>query len=116
VSPCPYCSTSADDVLGATDHAIALLASDPITPGHCIVAPRRHVGELFALDAGEQQEVWTLIAAIRNRIRAEVIIEVFHLGFSEFHDIDGHLHIHVVPQHSGAALHLPEQVEWVRNQ
>jgi diadenosine tetraphosphate (Ap4A) HIT family hydrolase len=100
--------------LGATDQAIALLASDPITPGHCIVAPRRHVGELLALDAGEQQELWSLIAAMRNRIQTEIIVELFHLGFAESHDGDGHLHIHVVPQHSGVAPHLPEQIEWVR--
>jgi diadenosine tetraphosphate (Ap4A) HIT family hydrolase len=114
VSPCPYCSASDDDALSITAQAIAFLASDPITPGHCIIAPRRHVGELFALDVLEQQEVWSLIAAMRAGILGKGSIETFHLGFAEFHGGDGHLHIHIVPQYSGDALHLPEQVEWVR--
>ena len=114
MSTCPYCCASEDDAWGVTEQAIAVPASDPVTPGHCIIAPRRHVSELYELDAQEQQEVWSLIATVRNRIMAGVNVESFHLGFVESHDGTGHMHVHVVPQPLGETIHLPEQVEWIK--
>jgi diadenosine tetraphosphate (Ap4A) HIT family hydrolase len=71
------------------------------------------VSELFDLDVGEQQAVWALIATMRERVTAIVNVETFHIGFVEFHDCEGHLHVHVVPEVLGAGIDLPTGIEWV---
>ena len=40
---CLFCSTTPDDALAASEYGIVVPAAQPATPGHILVAPRRHV-------------------------------------------------------------------------
>ena len=78
-----------------------------------LVVPRRHVSSLYALDVGEQRELWGLVTEIRNRLARSMRIEGFHLGFVDFADGESHAFVHVVPRIPGEPLVLPAGVEWV---
>lgn len=78
-----------------------------------VVAPRRHVSSLYALDVGEQQELWALVTEIRNRLARSMRIESFHLGFVDFPGGESHAFVHVVPRVPGESVELPAGIEWV---
>jgi diadenosine tetraphosphate (Ap4A) HIT family hydrolase len=50
-----FCSTSPDDAWVTSEYGIAVPPAQPLTPGHVVVAPRRHVAGFYDLDVEEQR-------------------------------------------------------------
>lgn len=46
---CPFCHLP-EPPLAETEHAFAIRDKHPISPGHSLIVPRRHVSSIFALD------------------------------------------------------------------
>jgi diadenosine tetraphosphate (Ap4A) HIT family hydrolase len=114
---CPYCSVSAEGAWASTENALALWHPLPITPGHCTVAPRRHVVEFHDLDVQEQRAVWDLVDQMRRHIASYFKVDRFHIGFANFPPEDfGHTHIHIVPVGQGEYAELPKDIEWISDE
>ncbi|UCU96331.1 HIT family protein [Hydrogenophaga taeniospiralis] len=50
--PCPFCSLSEKRVLGQNAHALWIRDGFPISQGHSLVIPKRHVGSFFDISSG----------------------------------------------------------------
>jgi diadenosine tetraphosphate (Ap4A) HIT family hydrolase len=102
-SHCPFCNVKQDQTVAANDVAFALPDAFPVTEGHTLVIPKRHVMSLFELSEVEQAEVWRLVTAVRNRLMDELVPDGFNIGVN-----DGaaagqtvmHAHVHIIPRHS----------------
>ena len=53
-SSCPFCDVKQDRQIAASDDARAIRDKYPLTDGHTLVVPRRHVASLFELSDEEQ--------------------------------------------------------------
>jgi len=114
LSQCTYCAITPEEAWIATDEAIALPYPEPLATCHMVVAPRRHVSSLYALDVGEQRALWALVTEIRARLTRSMRVEGFYLGFADFPEGDAaHALVHVVPRVSGEVVVLPDGIEWV---
>lgn len=90
------------------DRTLAFLDDDPATPGHSLVIPKRHEGDLLLLEEDD------LVAVVRTaRTLATAMSTVLEPdGFSLFHttgDLVGsveHAHLHVVPRTVDDGIHL----------
>ncbi len=51
-SHCPFCAPAAERIVRAFDAVLVLRDGFPISPGHTLIVPRRHVASFFALEAG----------------------------------------------------------------
>jgi diadenosine tetraphosphate (Ap4A) HIT family hydrolase len=51
---CPFCLLDKSRILLESDFAAAVADLYPISPGHTLVVPKRHVGSLFDLPEEEQ--------------------------------------------------------------
>lgn len=107
---CLFCSTSEADVYSASPYGIVLPAPQPLTPGHVVVAPRRHVPGFYDLDVEEQRGLWNLVSEVRRHVVAALHLESAAIGFEDGEGEHGHAHIHVVPRRPG--VHLA-RIEWV---
>jgi ATP adenylyltransferase len=110
---CPLCSLAEADSWLFSDHAISAPHDNPVSFGHAVVAPRRHVSLFFDLDAFEQKMVWDAVRAVKRRVAEGLRVERFHVGFVDYEHGDGHAYIHVIPQGVGDEFSLPEGVQWV---
>ena len=96
--------------------AAALHDGFPVSPGHTLVVPRRHVGSLFDLAPEEQQDIWALVARVRERLNADHQVDGFNVGLN-----DGpaagqtvlHAHVHVIPRYEGDLPDPRGGVRWV---
>ena len=101
---CPFCRPEPSLIRVESPHALAVPDGFPVTPGHTLVVPRRHVASLFELPAEEQAAVWNLVAEVRALLLAELRPAGFTIGIN-----DGpaagqtvlHAHVHVVPRRHG---------------
>lgn len=111
---CVFCAiphTEAERVLAQSQLAYVVLNKFPYNPGHVLVVPLRHVGELEDVTAEENVELQALlqraIGAIRQTAGPDGFNIGLNLGRTAGAGIPEHLHWHVVPRWSGDTNFMP---------
>lgn len=107
MNDCPFCDRIAADEYDYSDpHAVAFEPLNPVTPGHLLVVPRRHVR-----DAGEDPEVtartMSLAADIAGPAEDDGAYNLITSAGRAATQSVFHLHIHLIPRREGDGLHLP---------
>ena len=102
---CPFCTIGEHvEVLCKTDIAMAILDSFPISPGHTLVIPKRHVPDYFELTAEEQNELWQLVNRCKLILQDRFHPDGFNIGIN-VGEMAGqsifHVHIHLIPRYEG---------------
>ncbi len=104
-SPCPFCSPPPQDrlVLEAELYRI-IWDGFPVSPGHALVIPRKHVSTWFDATREEQIALLAGIEKARECILRNYAPDGFNIGIN-VNAAAGqtvfHLHIHVIPRYSG---------------
>jgi diadenosine tetraphosphate (Ap4A) HIT family hydrolase len=101
---CPFCSLPPERLWLANAHALAFRDAYPLTEGHTLVVPRRHVASVFDAPAPEQAALWALVAEVRVRLRQDYAPDGFTLGVNGGEAAGqtvGHGHVHVIPRRWG---------------
>ena len=115
-SPCPFCNPDQSKTLLANDHALAFWDGFPVTPGHCLIVPKRHIVSFFEATREEQAALFDLVAGVRQLLLAERNPDGFNIGVN-----DGiaagqtvmHLHIHLIPRYAGDTEDPRGGVRWI---
>jgi ATP adenylyltransferase len=98
-------------VLRREDLAFVTLAKYPYNPGHLLVLPTRHVGELEDLTAEEHAAIAGLLTRGVRALRTASEPHGFNVGLNLGHvagaGIPEHLHWHVVPRWGGDTNFMP---------
>ncbi len=114
---CVFCAlldgTSDDDerILARDDRAFVTLAKYPYNPGHLLVLPTRHVGEIEDVTVEENVAISALVQRGVLALRAAAEPHGFNIGVNLGHvagaGIPEHLHWHVVPRWGGDTNFMP---------
>jgi len=113
---CPFCNLQKSRVILDNDHAIAIYDGYPVTPGHSLIIPKRHISSFFEATREEQTALLDLLAEVRERLLAEHNPDGFNIGIN-----DGaaagqtvmHLHIHLIPRYDGDMSDPRGGVRWI---
>jgi ATP adenylyltransferase len=121
LSDCIFCDKPAagDDestyILARGDRAFVILNAYPYNPGHLMVAPLRHVGELEDLEPAELADASEMlqrsIRALKRAEQPDGFNVGMNLGRVAGAGIPGHLHWHVVPRWNGDTNFMPVVAE-----
>ena len=102
---CPFCSVEPDRLLMENSLAVVLADRYPVTSGHRLVVPRRHVGDYFELGTPETSACQRLLARSRDEmLAADPTIEGFNVGINCGEPAGQtvmHCHIHLIPRRRG---------------
>jgi histidine triad (HIT) family protein len=107
---CIFCAIAADDgsarVVYADDAAVAFLDIHPVTTGHTLVIPRRHVDDLLDA-AGALAEVAPAVEAtaalLTDRLGADGV-NLYQASRAAAGQTVFHLHVHLLPRWAGDGL------------
>jgi ATP adenylyltransferase len=98
-------------VLARTELAYVVLNKYPYNPGHLMVVPSRHVGDLEELTDAELLELQRLLTRSVSALREESAPHGFNVGMNLGRiagaGIPDHLHWHVVPRWAGDTNFMP---------
>lgn len=102
---CPFCTIGEHvEVLFKADTAMAILDSFPISPGHTLVIPKRHIPDYFDLTVEEQNELWQLVNRCKVILQDRFHPDGFNIGIN-VGEMAGqsifHVHIHLIPRYKG---------------
>lgn len=112
---CIFCriqrGEESERVLTRSELAFVTLNKYPYSPGHILVIPNRHVGDLEDLEDEESLELQRLMRRSVKALREEYAPHGFNIGMNLGRvagaGVPDHLHWHVVPRWSADTSFMP---------
>jgi diadenosine tetraphosphate (Ap4A) HIT family hydrolase len=115
-SHCPFCTLPTARIVQVNDLALVIRDAFPVSPGHTLVLPRRHVGSFFELEPAERDAVFQLLDLARRDLDGSLHPDGYNVGIN-----DGpaagqtvpHLHVHLIPRYQGDQVDPRGGVRWI---
>ena len=103
-APCPFCDLSEDRVFVRNELAAALWDRYPVSPGHALIIPQRHIPAWFDANDLERAALLTLVSAAKAVIDERHRPDGYNIGINSgaaAWQTVFHLHIHLIPRFVG---------------
>lgn len=113
---CPFCNLPAARIVDRQALAVTVRDAFPVTPGHTLVIPLRHVGSFFDLLEPEQVAMLGLLNRARARLEDEFAPDGYTIGINDGRAAGqtvAHVHLHLIPRHAGDVPDPRGGVRWV---
>jgi ATP adenylyltransferase len=114
---CIFCAAARPDgnsqdlLVDRTELALCMLNRFPYHPGHLMVAPKRHGGDLVELTQAELaavvDELQLATKVLQQQLNCEGLNGGWNQGRAAGAGIDAHLHFHLVPRWNGDTNFMP---------
>jgi len=104
-NPCIFCHPREEEILGENEYAQIVADNSPVSNGHCLVIPKRHIKTLFEATKEENQAFFELVQEAKKVIEGQGYKpDGYNIGSNN--DVAAgqsvfHLHIHVIPRYIG---------------
>lgn len=116
MSTCPFCSLPNERVVLSNISGLVVRDAYPVSPGHTLIIPRRHLGSFFELDLGERQDLLSLLDKAKAELQITHRPQGYNIGIN-----DGpaagqtvpHLHIHLIPRYTDDVPDPRGGIRWV---
>jgi diadenosine tetraphosphate (Ap4A) HIT family hydrolase len=116
MTSCPFCQLPPERLVLANDLAIVIRDGYPVSPGHTLVIPRRHVGSFFEITDAERTAMLALLEQAKAGLDASHAPAGYNIGIN-----DGpaagqtvpHLHLHLIPRYAGDRADPRGGVRWI---
>ncbi len=113
---CPFCDVGPERIVLSDPLALVIRDAFPISPGHTLIVPRRHMGSFFQVTEQEQQSLLALLREAKVGLESEFAPNAWNIGIN-----DGpaagqtvpHLHIHLIPRYTNDVPDPRGGVRWV---
>jgi diadenosine tetraphosphate (Ap4A) HIT family hydrolase len=113
---CPFCNLPAGRVVEENELALLILDGYPVSLGHSLIIPKRHVGSFFEATPPERVALLALLDKAKELVEKHHAPAGYNIGIN-----DGaaagqtvpHLHIHLIPRYSGDQDDPRGGVRWV---
>lgn len=116
-TPCAFCTLPAGRILGENEHTVWILDLHPVSPGHSLVVPKRHVESFFETTPAERAAILSLLDGAREHVCRNHAPSGYNIGINEGSAAGQtvpHLHIHLIPRFPGDSKALKGGgVRWV---
>lgn len=98
------------------DLAVVVRDGFPVSPGHTLIIPRRHVASFFSATGQEVASLMRLLDRAQVALKSECAPAAYNIGIN-----DGlaagqtvpHVHIHLIPRYVGDSNDPRGGVRWV---
>ena len=113
---CPFCTLPPDRIVQENDYAVWIYDGFPVSPGHSLIIPKRHVGSFFEASVEERTAMLALLDKAKATVEEVYQPVAYNIGIN-----DGpaagqtvpHLHLHLIPRYSGDVADARGGVRWV---
>jgi len=88
----------------------------PVSPGHSLIIPKRHITSWFETSAAEREAIQDLLEKAKSSIESEHNPDGYNIGIN-----DGaaagqtvpHLHLHLIPRQKNDVIDPRGGIRWV---
>lgn len=113
---CPFCPPDAGRVIHDDGLVFVLRDGFPVSPGHVLVIPHRHVGSFFDTTPEERRAILDALELAKRAVDDDHHPDGWNIGIN-----DGvaagqtvpHLHVHLIPRYAGDRPDPRGGVRWI---
>jgi len=118
MSECPFCERISDreSLFAATEFAVAFPDAYPVSDGHTLVVPKRHVAKAEQLERAEWAGLFDLTREVARELTTLPAVEGVNVGVNSGEAAGqtvAHAHVHVIPRRAGDVEDPRGGVRWV---
>jgi diadenosine tetraphosphate (Ap4A) HIT family hydrolase len=114
--PCAFCTLPAERILGENEYVVWILDAHPVSPGHSLIVPKRHVESFFEATPAEREAILSLLDRAREHVCRNHAPSGYNIGINEGSAAGQtvlHLHVHLIPRFPGDSEEPRGGVRWV---
>ena len=110
---CPFCkiwesnSSHSFKVIVVGEHCVSILDQYPVSDGHCLIIPKRHVKTIWELTDAELKDLYAVMKQTDDWIFEWYHPDGINIGINEGEAAGQtvpHLHIHLIPRYEGDVI------------
>ena len=101
---CPFCNPPNEEVVLANDLGYARYDKYPVSPGHLLLIPFRHIPALFDATDEEQIALLALVREAKTPLDNQFHPDGYNIGVNVGKAAGQtvmHLHVHLIPRYAG---------------
>jgi diadenosine tetraphosphate (Ap4A) HIT family hydrolase len=114
--PCPFCTLPEKRIIESNDLGLVIRDGYPISEGHTLIIPKRHVGSFFETTQDEKLVLLALLESAQKQLKKEFNPPSFNIGINDGKEAGQtvpHLHIHLIPRYEGDLAEPKGGVRWI---
>jgi len=103
MTACPFCNANTEIVI-ENEYAFSICDRHPVSPGHSLIIPKKHVTNIFDLPLDDYHACFDLVRAVRKRLEREHRADGFNIGVNcgaVAGQTIAHAHVHLIPRYAG---------------
>jgi len=116
MTTCPFCTIMPEKIIAQNAHTFTVRDTLPVSPGHTLIVPKRHIAGIFDAEPDEVAALWEAVQQARVQLLKEFSPDGFNIGIN-----DGlaagqtilHLHIHIIPRYKGDMPDPRGGIRWI---
>ena len=96
------------------DLAYAVYDIRPLSKGHTLILPRRHIRDIFEATREEFNAIQQLLGHMKNSVEKEHTPDGYNIWINcgeAAGQIVMHAHVHLIPRYKGEVLHIREHLK-----
>ncbi|MGB9843120.1 MAG: HIT family protein [Caldisericia bacterium] len=101
---CPFCVKDRERIIFESKLSFALLDIYPITYGHTLIIPKRHILKIEDLTKDEVLDIFEVFNKVKNALEKFLKPDGFNFGIN-IGEASGqsieHIHFHLIPRYKG---------------
>lgn len=113
---CLFCTIPQDRIIDSNEFGVAIRDGYPVSLGHTLIIPKRHIGSWFSISNDERLGLENLLCRAKDALQQEFNPDAYNIGIN-----DGpaagqtvpHLHVHLIPRYKGDQDDPRGGVRWI---
>ncbi len=116
IKPCPFCTLPPERIIDSNEYGLTIRDGFPVSTGHTLIIPKRHIGSWFGINADEQLGLLDLLARAKILLQDELSPDGYNIGINDGPSAGQtvpHLHMHLIPRYKGDQDDPRGGVRWI---
>lgn len=80
---CPFCTLSENRIVDRNSVGLVVRDAYPVSPGHTLVIPHRHVGSFFEVTETERTGLLALLSDAKEQLDVEFAPAGYNIGIND---------------------------------
>ena len=101
---CIFCNIEQERVLAENELCFAIRDGFPVSDGHTLIIPKRHVANYFDLTDEEVMAMQVMMKKFKSQLDTELAPDGYNIGIN-VNEAAGqtvfHVHMHLIPRYKG---------------
>jgi len=113
---CLFCHLPDSRIIDSSSLAWVIRDAYPVSPGHTLIIPKRHIGSFLEASNDERQELLSLLDQARQKLIDEFSPAAFNIGINDgaaAGQTIAHLHVHLIPRFTNDQIDPRGGVRWI---